>query len=58
MIIMIIMIIMVMIIMLRVGMIIIIITRQILGRPVCDRGAIPRTFGPIERGEKQTNNID
>ena len=25
-------------------MIIILITRQVLGRPVCDRGAIPRTL--------------
>ena len=35
--------------------ILIIVMRQVIGRPVCDRGA---NFRPIERGEKQTNNID
>ena len=34
------------------------ITRQVLGRPVCDRGAIPRTLVQSNVGEKQTNNID
>ena len=45
-------------IIIEIMLIIIVITRQVLGRPVCDRGAIPRNFGPIERGEKQTNDID
>ena len=38
--------------------IIIMITRQVLCCLVCDRGAIPPNFGPIELDEKQTNNID
>ena len=37
--------------------IIIIITRQVLGRPVCNRGAISEDE-KLQRGEKQTNNID
>ena len=55
---------------LRGTLIIMIITRQVLGRPVCERGVIPEdeklyanyalhfNFGPIERGGKQNNNID
>ena len=42
--------------------IIVIITRQVLGRPEDEKlyaNYAPHfNFGPIERGEKQTNNID